>query len=65
MMLKILSSRGFYFWFACHKVICMNSSPVPSVIPCPFPNFLVLFYLAVWNRTLKSQNFLSTAQTMQ
>ena len=45
MMLKTLSSRGFYFWFAFCKVICMNSSPVPSVIPCPIPNFPVLFYL--------------------
>ena len=44
-MLQTLSSRGFYFWFACYKVICMNSSPVPSVIPCPILNFLVLFNL--------------------
>ena len=45
MMLKTLSITGFYFWFACYKVICMNSSPVPSLIPCSIPNFLVLFYL--------------------
>ena len=44
-MLQTLSSRGFYFWFACYKVICMNSSPVPSVIPCPILNFLELFNL--------------------
>ena len=47
-MLQTLSSRGFYFWFACYKVICMISSPVPFVIPCPILNFLVLLTCMEW-----------------